>query len=490
MRHALSKPWHGLYRLGYTLFYRDGTSIFFVLRVADFRNLWIGQMISFLGDALAFNTITLAIIQMANDADVEPGKYIGTLAVLSALPPLLLGMVAGTVVDRVNRKTTMIVADILRGFLALGFLLVHDLDHVWIFFVVSVSLSTVSVFFFPARTAILPAILDKGHLLSANAMAQLTYTLSFVTGAGLAGFMVGYADATAPAFIADSLSFFISAYFIARISISGQIVAEPVRRATDALQQAARSFEQKMTDTARTVRAMTGELIVGVHYVFTDQVMRGVLISFLALMLGLGAANVTFVPLLINELGMEEEGLGLIRLSQNLGIILGSAAIASIASRYKARDLIGLSMLAFGIMTLIVSVVGNYTLIVAVLFFVGLTISPPQIVAPTLIQRHVPKEKLGRASGAQNTIVTVANIVSMAAAGYLMDEIGARPIFAISGSLIFCAGIVSWWVLRGVEDLEDANIKEIPGRDPDPADASSESRPADKTTEIGAPAAD
>lgn len=439
--------WLGIRRLLHTMFYRQDTSIFMVLKEHDFRSLWIGQMISFVGDALAYNTLIFAILSMADEEGVKSGQYIGPLAVLSALPPLALGMFAGTVADRVNRKYLMIAADILRGFITLGFLLVSSLDHVWFFYAVSIALSGVSVFFFPARTAMIPLLLDKKQLLSANAMSQLTYTLSFVVGAALAGILVGQFDTTAPAFIADSLSFFISAYFISRITISGKIIRETSFRVKEAGRGMAKQLQQ-ITDMYR-------DLITGVRYVFTDRVMRGVLISFLAMMSGLGAANVTFVPLLVEELGMKEEGIGLIRFSQTAGIILGSAVIAAIATRYKSRDLIGLSMIAFGITTMMVSITPTYGLMVAVLFLVGLVIAPPQIVAPTLIQRHVPSEKLGRAGGAQNTIVTIANIASMGAAGYLMDEIGARTVFLTAGLIIFAAGFVSWWVLRGVEDISD-----------------------------------
>ncbi len=437
------------------LFYRGDTPVFAVLRVADFRNLWLGQMISFLGDAMAYNTMTLAVIRMANEADVSAGRVLSLIFVLSALPSLLLGMVAGTLVDRANRKQVMIAADIIRGVLALGFLLVRDLDQVWIYVLVSVLLSTVSTFFFPARTALLPLILSREQLLAANGLAQLTHTLSFVVGAAAAGVLVGTANATAPGFLVDSLSFFVSAYFIARIGISGKVVSA----SSLALAPNAAGFTGHLRAGLRSLATMMSELLVGLRYVLTDQVMRGVLISFLALMLGLGAANVTFVPLLINELGMREEGLGLIRFSQTIGIMLGSAVVTtSLATRYQARDLIGLSMVTFGIMTMVVSVVQNYALMVGVLFLVGLTIAPPQIVASTLMQRHVPSAKLGRASGAQGTIVNVANIASMGAAGLLMDEIGARTVFTIAGVLIFAAGIVSWWVLRNVHDDPPAPV--------------------------------
>ncbi len=435
-------------RLAQALFYRQGVNVLSVLQVADFRHLWTGQMISFIGDALAYNTMTLGIIRMAKAADVPAGHILSTLFVLSALPSLFLGMVAGAIVDRTNRKHLMIAADVIRGFLALGFLLVQDLEHVWVYVVVSTLLSTVSIFFYPARTAILPLMLDADQLLAANALAQLTHTLSFVLGAAVAGVLVGAFNATAPAFLFDSVSFFFSAYFIARIGISGKVA----RRALSASAPRTRSMLRRRAHTLHTqTRRMVADLRFSVHFVFTDQVMRGVLLSSLAVMTGLGAANVTFVPLLIEELGMPEEGLGAIRFMQTLGIITSSILVTTtIVRKHSPAAIIGGSTLAFGLMTIVVSVTGSYGAMLAVLFAVGLTISPSSIVSSTLIQRHVPSEKLGRASGARGTIVNVANIASMGVAGPLMDRIGARHVFTLAGGIIAGAGVVAWWALRDV----------------------------------------
>lgn len=127
-------------------------------------------------------------------------------------------------------------------------------------------------------------------------------------------------------------------------------------------------------------------------------------------------------------------------------------------------------MLLFGFTTIAVSLVTNYAVMVGVLFLVGLVIAPPQIVAATLMQRHVPGNRLGRASGAQGTVVNVANIASMGVAGLLMDSIGARPVFTLSGIIISSAGIVTWWVLRGVP-AEAAEIDSHPHIPPPPETA-------------------
>ena len=448
MTYLLSPIRAVLQRAAQALFYRQGTNVFGALRVADFRHLWMGQMVSFLGDALAYNTMTLGIIRMTQAKNVPAGHILSTLFVLSALPSLLLGMVAGAVVDRMDRKRLMIAADMVRGVLVLGFLLVRDLEHVWIYIVVSTLLSTVSIFFYPARTAILPLMLEAEQLLAANALAQLTHTLSFVAGAALAGVLVGKFDATAPAFLFDSLSFFISAAFIAHISISGKVAPAPPTTSPARARSALRRWGHMLHTQ---VRRLFTDLRFSVHFVFTDQVMRGVLLSSLALMAGLGAANVTFVPLLIEELGMPEEGLGAIRFMQTLGIITSSALVATAAFRKRSpATIIGGSTFAFGLMTIVVSITDDYRAMLAVLFAVGLTISPSSIVSSTLIQRHVPSEKLGRASGARGTIVNVANIASMGIAGPLMDHIGARHVFTLAGVVIAAAGGVAWWVLRDV----------------------------------------
>jgi hypothetical protein len=107
-------------QLFYTVFYRNGTSIFSVLQVDDFRNLWLGQLISFVGDSLAYNTMTFAIIQMAKDADVSYGRLLSLLFVPRRCLP-------GARHDRRNHRGSLEPqtvddwADIIRGCLTLGF---------------------------------------------------------------------------------------------------------------------------------------------------------------------------------------------------------------------------------------------------------------------------------------------------------------------------------------------------------------------------------
>jgi MFS family permease len=128
-----------------------------LLRNRSFVALWVGQTVSFVGDYFQWLAIPIMVERLTGSA-----LMVGLSVISNALPMLLLGPVAGVFVDRWDRKRTMIVADLLRGFLVLLCLLVQRPEQVWIYYVVGFLMSCVSRFFFPAQNAVLPLIVpDK-----------------------------------------------------------------------------------------------------------------------------------------------------------------------------------------------------------------------------------------------------------------------------------------------------------------------------------------
>ena len=127
-----------------------------LLRQRNFSLLWIGQIISIIGDwvlfiALPFYTYSLTGSVLAT----------GAMFIVSTLPRLLLGSVAGVFVDRWDRKRTMIMADLLRVLLIAMLLLVRSRDWLWLIYVSAFLESVVSQFFNPAKTAIIPLLVDE-----------------------------------------------------------------------------------------------------------------------------------------------------------------------------------------------------------------------------------------------------------------------------------------------------------------------------------------
>ena len=141
-----------------------------VLRIPDFRRLWIGLGLSSLGDWMGL----LALTAMANaSADSYAGKNyaIADVLFLRVLPALVMGPIAGYIADRLDRRVTLIWGDYIRGALFLTIPLVGTL---WWVFVVTVLVETVSLVWGPAKDATVPNLVPRHRLEAANQISLAT----------------------------------------------------------------------------------------------------------------------------------------------------------------------------------------------------------------------------------------------------------------------------------------------------------------------------
>ena len=183
---------------------------------SNFRSLWFAQVVSLTGDW--FNTIAAVILV---NRYLHSGLALGGLLLARALPPFLLGPLAGVVADRFNRKWVLITSDLLRAVIVLGFLWVDRPERAWLLFVLSVLQFSVSSFFEPARAAILPNLVSPNELLTANTLSSTTWSAMLALGAAIGGFTAA-AFGTQVALIIDSLSFVGSALLVFAVTYTPQ----------------------------------------------------------------------------------------------------------------------------------------------------------------------------------------------------------------------------------------------------------------------------
>ncbi|MFN2236873.1 MAG: MFS transporter, partial [Anaerolineales bacterium] len=197
-----SKSVHSLSSTGYVQLVRKNS---------NFRNLWVGQVVSLLGDW--FNLIASAsLIGMLT----QSGVAVGSLFVVRLLAPFVVSPFAGVVADRYNRKIILIVADISRALTVLGFLFVRNPEQVWLLYLLTAIQLGISGFFFPARSAILPDIVSARELGAANALSSATWSIMLALGSALGGIVAG-SWGIYPAFWIDAGSFLLSAIFVAQV---------------------------------------------------------------------------------------------------------------------------------------------------------------------------------------------------------------------------------------------------------------------------------
>jgi len=180
---------------------------------ANFRRLWLAQLVSELGDWF----YSLAVYDLLLET-THSGKAVGWAIIIQLLPGFLMTPLVGPLADRFARRRLMIVADVARGFIVLGLLVVRASSDVWQVYALLGMEVVFAATFEPARSALLPNLCAPDEILPANALSSATWSFCLAVGAALGGAVTALLGRHV-AFVINSLSFFASALFIQRIAV-------------------------------------------------------------------------------------------------------------------------------------------------------------------------------------------------------------------------------------------------------------------------------
>ncbi len=400
-----------------------GSSYPRLFRNRNFMALWIGQMISFIGDYFVYLAIPIVVNRLTGSA-----MMVGLSLISGAIPALVLGPIAGVFVDRWDRRKTMIFSDIIRAGLVLFCLLVHTKEQVWIFYVAAFLMSSTSQFFFPSRGALLPLIVpESADWLAANGLMQIIQTVGMIVGPSLAGFAIGlYGERVA--FIVNSGGFIISA--LAVLAIRYQKTA---------------SLEDH---PPASVKNVWHDLREGMLYLFGSRTLVGIMVCMCVVMLGIGAINVVWVPYLQRTFGVGAAGLGIVDLAQGIGMVIGGLLLGFIASKFSKKMMVTIGTLVIGLAMAGMGLAPAFSFIIAMGFIVGVGLVPAQSGITTMMQMAVPDLKRGRVGSSLNAFSTAASLISMAFAALMGDLIGLRTVYMVFGSFIGLSGLLGLWIVE------------------------------------------
>jgi len=182
----------------------------------NFRRLWMAQIVSEIGDWFYTLSIYTLLLQLTGHAG-----SVALALVLQVLPQTFVGPTAGVVNDRLRRKHVMIAADIIRFVVVLAMLLVRSRSMVWLVYPLLLAETTMTAFFEPARSSVIPNIAADSEVLVANTLSSATWSVNLLIGASVGGVVAAFFGRDA-VFILNALSFLTSAFLI-----SGMRFAEP-----------------------------------------------------------------------------------------------------------------------------------------------------------------------------------------------------------------------------------------------------------------------
>ena len=178
-----------------------------------FRNLWSAQVVSQLGDWFSHIAIYTLILSLTGSAEAV-GLFVGS----QFLPAALAGYWTGPITDRFNRRSLMLLTDLLRAGLALCYLLVDRPERVFWVYVITVLMVLCKAIFEPARKSALPDIVSREEMGFANAISGATWSAMLAMGAALGGVVSNFLGAEY-AFFLNALSFMLSAFFVMRLTL-------------------------------------------------------------------------------------------------------------------------------------------------------------------------------------------------------------------------------------------------------------------------------
>jgi Na+/melibiose symporter-like transporter len=414
-------------------------------RNRNFRRLWIGRLVSQTGDW--FNSVALFTLLLNLTG---AGEAVGLVLIIKLLPQFFVGPIAGVVADRFNRKTIMIWADILRGVLVLGFLLVERREQVWIVYVLAALEIIVSSFFEPAESAAVPTIVERNELIAANALGGATWSVTLAFGAALGGLVTG-AFGRNTAFIIDSLTFFVSAACIWAVRIP-PLAARPKRN------------QQSRALSLADATGIT-DLIEGARYLKAHPHVIALLLVKTGWGLGGGVLLLlTVFGKQIFPLGLDgSASIGLLYAARGTGALLGPMMARWITSD-SPRTMRRVISLAFFISAIFyILFAQSPTLVVALVCVIGAHAggSIQWVFSTTLLQLTVPNRFLGRVFALEMGFLTLAMSVSTYLTGLGLDHAGltARQMAMLLGGAFLIPGI-GWLLLQRWLDKFDASLND------------------------------
>ena len=408
----------------------------------SFLAVWSAQFVSGLGDKVAVLAFfSLVLDRTGNVADL------GLLAAAQVLPGVVLGPVAGVLIDRWRAKAVLVGADVLGAVVCLALpLFWESLGAVYL---AAGLLATARQFAGPARLALMPDIVPTEHLQRSNALTMLSSNLILLLGMAAGGWVVFRLGAAA-AFRVDAATFLISAVILG-----------------------ARHFRYLPRDAeaAPPAPARLGDLRQGAVWIWSRPRLRFAVV-FLATVTVVTAMQPPLVFDFVRVvLGRTEAQLGLIFAAAGLGGLLGAVLAAATRGRAAPLKVVSWLVALDGAFLALFAVNRSVALAAGLFLIFGALSTGIQVNLATFLQRETPPEQRGRVFGWLSPLLGPVTLLSVLTGPLLAGKFGAGTVLLAAGGVELLVGLAGRGVLGRRHDLagaplpvEQGELKAMEGR--------------------------
>ena len=396
----------------------------------SFRWLLASAIFSNLGDGIALAAGPLLVASQTADPFLVAMAYFVQVA-----PPLLFSLWAGAAADRLNRRTIAIVLNVLRA-VVLGFLaasIVSGSVNIGLVLAALFLLSTGETFADIAEGSLLPRIVPREHLTTANARISGAFLGVNQLIAPPIGAFLFVAGAAIP-FAADAVCYLFGAVLISRLARDvgahrrdDVAAAEP--RADDA------------TNPAPQAQGVLRDIAEGIRWLVAHPAMRTLVITIVAFNVTYGAAWSVLVLYVRDHLAMGEVGYGIVTAAAAVGGIVGTASYEALTRRFSLSDLMRAGLIIETATHLTLALTQIPLVALAIMFVFGAHAFVWGTTATTIRQRAVPDALFGRVSGVYRVGIFGGLVAGAPIGGFLARQFGITgPFwFGFIGSAVLVA---------------------------------------------------
>ncbi len=393
---------------------------------ARFAAYWLAQIISLFGDRLHQVALGVLVYGVTGSPLLT-----GLVFLFATLPNIVLGPIAGTFVDRWEHKAVMIVSDLLRAALVLAIPFAAA-TNIYLVYPLVFLITAVSLFFRPAKVALLPRIVREDDVMAASSATWTADTLADIAGYPLAALFIAFLGAGTAnlslAFVADSATYVLSAVLLVGIRVP-PIVRQVAPRASSA------------------VRTFFGELADGWRFLRTRPVlMQNTLISAVAQM----SVGVTIALTVVYARDWLDGSIipypgnyAAIETAIGVGNLVGGLTVGAIGARLRKGWLVVGGFIFMGLSTVVLGLTGNVVVALVAATIIGIANLVYIIPTQTIFIEVTPIELMGRVVAFRSSLVFGSMTLAMGVSGVLAESVPVGIVIAASGALTAAAGFVA-----------------------------------------------
>ena len=393
--------------------YRD------VTRSPSYFPLWLGQLLSSFGDTLHYIALVVLVFQLTGQ-----GIAVAGLVAAEIVPVLLLGPIAGVIIDRFSRRAVLIGADLFRAALVLS---LPWPQGAWHAYLVAADLAAGNVFFNPTVQAVIPTLTTPDQRLAANSVSWSTGRLVQILASAVAGGLIGLVG-TGPAFMLNAASFGGSALLLMRLPIpphAGQLTGD-----------ARRGLNGYMADARH-----------GLAFAAQDHFVSRLLVVQALASFATGATGAMLVVLAEQHLRLSASGFAWLIGAIGVGALLGPLIPNALARDYRDARWLFVPYVIRGAVDMLLATFASLPIALLLLLVYGLNTSTGIVVFNATLQAAIPDQVRGRVFTLLDITWNAMRLLSLVAGGVLADVVGIQPVFWAGGALLAFAGALGLLLL-------------------------------------------